>query len=103
MKITVKNFKPKSRINMAIIDNDAESFINRDPVPPPRYELVKYKNSITDIKLLFGIWNGYKLSEMIDDYDGRRYITTFLLGPDSNFPKEFVSAVKEVLENRGFE
>jgi len=87
---------------MDAIDEDAASK-NNDPMPPPRYEVTKYRNMITDLKLLFGAWKGYKLSEMIEDYDGRRYITTFLLGPDSNFPKDFVEAVKEVVDNRGLD
>ena len=87
---------------MDAIDDDAAS-VNNDPMPPPRYEVIKYRNTITDIILFFGAWKGYKLSEMIEDYDGRRYITTFLLSPDSNFPKDFQQVVQEVVDNRGMD
>ena len=89
-----------TKTNMNVIDNDFKKFgsENNDPRPPIRYEIIKRRDSIVDVKLLFGKWNGFKISEMWDDPDGRNYIRRFLMDHKNNFPKDFEEAVEEVIE-----
>lgn len=72
---------------------------DNDPRLPPDYELIYHKNRIVDMKLKFGNWTGFRITEMLDDNEGRRYITSFLLDSSNTFPSKMVAAIEEIMDD----
>jgi len=51
------------------------------------------------MKLKFGNWTGFRITEMLDDNEGRRYITSFLLDSSNTFPSKMVAAIEEIMDD----
>jgi len=62
-----------------------------------RYKLIKYEGKVTDVQLLFGAYNGSRISEMVHDPRSINYIK-FLLNEENDFPPKFTKYVKRVFD-----
>lgn len=72
---------------------------NVDPRPPPSFDIIMEKGKVIDVRLKFGSWSGYKVTELLDDPQGQRYIHTWLLSSDNDYPPKLIAAIEEILEN----
>lgn len=107
MKVKTRKFRPgksKSRgrkgINLEKLKERSESRgKDVDPKVPPSYDIILRKGRVIDVMLKFGSWSGFKITEMMDDPQGQRYVTTWLLNKDNDFPKKLIAAIEEILEN----
>jgi len=92
--------KRNSGVDVNKMYNPKKNFKKNDPMPPPSYEEIRHdRGFLLDIKLNFGKWRGFTIGEMLDDPDGRRYVTTYLLSKETGFPFEFQDKVAEIVEN----
>ena len=57
------------------------------------------KGKVSDILFLFGVWVGYRMSDIMQDPQGQNYIYNYILNPSNNFPVDFKKAVFTLTKN----